>query len=137
MGNVDELWYYSNYKPGVEKLANGFYGISNHLLETPWPKVIRGKQKMGPALQKQRIDAEELFDILYDDELAMDDQLPDTGLPLERERALSSMFIKTDVYGSRCSTVVLIDKTNRVEFSERMYNLETFEYTTQTFRFAF
>ena len=137
VGNVEELWYYSNYKPGAEKLASGFYGISNHLLETPWPKVIRGKQKIEPILHKPRIEAEELFEILYDDQLAKDDQLPDTGLPLERERALSSMFIKTETYGSRCSTVVLIDKTNQVEFSERMYNLETFEYTTQTFRFAF
>ena len=137
VGNAEELWYYSNYKHGAEKLASGFYGISNHLLETPWPKVIRGKQKMEPALRKPTIDAEELFEILYDDQLATDDQLPDTGLSLDRERALSSTFIKTDAYGSRCSTVILIDKNNRVEFSERMYNLETFEYTTQKFRFIF
>ena len=137
VGSAEELWYYSNYKQFAGKLSNGFYGISNHLLETPWPKVIGGKRKMDPILQKPMIDAEELFEILYDDQLASDDKLPDTGLPLERERALSSMFIKTENYGSRCSTVVLIDKSNRVEFSERTYNLETFEYTTQTFRFAF
>jgi uncharacterized protein with NRDE domain len=137
VGNVEELWYYSNYKPGATKLSPGFYGISNHFLETPWPKVILGKQKMEPVLRKPIIQSEELFELLYDDRVAIDDQLPDTGLPLERERALSSMFIKTDSYGSRCSTVVLVDKKNQVEFAERIYNLETFEYTTQSFQFAF
>jgi uncharacterized protein with NRDE domain len=137
VGNVEELWYYSNYNRGPEKLTGGFYGISNHLLETPWPKVIRGKQKLEPVLRQPKIDSDELFRILYDDHRAMDDQLPDTGLSLERERALSSMFIKTDSYGSRCSTVILVDRENQVEFSERVYNLETFTHTTQTYRFAF
>ena len=137
VGNGDELWYYSNYKKGVENLSPGFYGISNHLLETPWPKVIRGKQKMEPAISRTEIDPEELFEILYDEQRATDDQLPDTGLTLERERALSSMFIKTDNYGSRCSTVILVDKANNVLFSERVYDLATFAYTTKTYRFTF
>jgi len=137
VGNAEQLWYYSNYKSGAEKLSAGFYGISNHLLETPWPKVIRGKKKLEPALRNPRINADEIFEILYDDQRAADSQLPDTGLPLEREQALSSMFIKTVGYGSRCSTVVLIDKDNQVEFSERVYDLRTFEYSTTTYRFAF
>lgn len=136
VGNAEELWYYSNYKDGVDKLSPGFYGISNHLLETPWPKVLYGKQKIERAFKKSVIDPEEVFEILYDDQRAIDDQLPDTGLTLERERALSSMFIKTNDYGSRCSTIILIDKTNEVLFSERVYDLTTFEHTTQTYRFA-
>jgi uncharacterized protein with NRDE domain len=54
---------------------------------------------------------------------------------LERERMLSSMFIKMPNYGSRCSTVVTIDRANHAEFTERVYNLETFEFTQQTFEF--
>jgi uncharacterized protein with NRDE domain len=137
VGNANDLWYYSNYKSGAEKISAGFYGISNHLLETPWPKVIRGKKKLEPALRRSKVNADELFEILYDDQRALDGQLPNTGLPLERERALSSMFIKTGDYGSRCSSVILIDKENQVEFSERIYDLETFEYSTTTYRFAF
>jgi uncharacterized protein with NRDE domain len=137
VGSGEELWYYSNYKKGIQKLSHGFYGISNHLLETPWPKVLRGKQKMEPALRQTEIDPEKLFEILYDDQRAMHDQLPNTGLTLEREWALSSMFIKTDNYGSRCSTVILIDKTNNVLFTERVYDLATFEHSTQTYRFTF
>jgi uncharacterized protein with NRDE domain len=136
LGNTEELFYYSNYGDGVIKLSPGFYGISNHLLESPWPKVLIGKQKIAPALRQNSVDAEQLFEILYDDHVADDDKLPNTGLPLERERALSSMFIKTPNYGSRCSTVVLVNRSNEVFFAERVYNLETFEYTTSTFRFS-
>jgi uncharacterized protein with NRDE domain len=136
VGSGDELWYYSNYRNGITKFAPGFYGISNHLLESPWPKVLIGKQKIAPALQNNDVDPERIFEILYDDHVAADDQLPDTGLPLERERALSSMFIKTPNYGSRCSTVVLVDTSNEALFTERVYDLETFKYKTNTFTFS-
>jgi uncharacterized protein with NRDE domain len=135
LGSMDELWYYSNYGQGVEKLAAGFHGLSNHLLDTSWPKVLRGKEKLKPILAKREINPEELFEVLYDDQRAADDLLPTTGLPQDRERALSSMFIKTEGYGSRCSTVILVDRNNEVTFSERVYNVPTFEYTAQNFRF--
>ncbi len=136
VGNPEEFWYYSNYRNGIMKLVPGFYGISNHLLESPWPKVLIGKQKIAPAFQSNDVDPERIFEILYDDQVADDDQLPNTGLPLERERALSSMFIKTPNYGSRCSTVVLVERSNKVLFAERVYDLETFNYNTNTFRFS-
>ena len=134
-GSVDVLWYYSNYGNGVKRLNQGFFGLSNHLLDTPWPKVVRGKERLKPLLQKPVIDPDELFEFLYDEKIATDDKLPDTGIGLERERALSSMFIKTPNYGSRCSTVVMVDKKNHVTFTERVYDLKTFEYTTGRFEF--
>lgn len=136
VGSVDELWYYSNYREGVSKLEPGFYGLSNHLLETPWPKVTRGKEKLAPILKQQTIQPDQLFEILLDDQRADDSHLPQTGLPLDRERALSSMFIKTENYGSRCSTVILVDQNNQVHFTERVYNTETFQFTTQSFQFT-
>ena len=135
-GTPDEMWYYSNYRAGIEKLDSGFYGISNHLLETPWPKVQRGKEKFKPILSQPTINPDHLFEALYDDQRAPDDKLPNTGLSLEREQALSSMFIKTENYGSRCSTVILIDRKNQVFFSERVYDLKTFQFTTQSYQFA-
>ena len=135
LGSPEELWYYSNYREGVTKLAPGFYGLSNHLLESPWPKVLRGRQKIAPALSQSIVDPEQLFEILYDDLVADDDKLPNTGLPLERERALSSMFIKTPNYGSRCSTVVLVDRSDNLFFAERVYDLQSFEYKTSAFSF--
>jgi uncharacterized protein with NRDE domain len=135
VGNPDELWYYSNYQEGVQQIANGLHGLSNHLLDSPWPKVLRGNEKFKTVLERPIISPEALFDVLYDEQIAPDDALPKTGLPLERERALSSMFIKTENYGSRCSTVVLVDRHDHVTFSERIYDLKTFDHTTQTFSF--
>lgn len=135
-GTVDDVQYYSNYATDIKRLTPGSYGLSNHLLDTPWPKVVRGKSKFHPLLQRSEINPEDLFEFLYDDQRAQDDQLPDTGIGLERERALSSMFIKTPNYGSRCSTVILVDKENHVLFAERVYDLETFEYSLKNFEFT-
>lgn len=134
-GTTDELWYYSNYQGAVQKLNDGLYGLSNHLLDTPWPKVVRGKDKLREHLATPQPDPEFFFKVLYDEDVAPDEQLPSTGLPLDRERALSSMFIKTSGYGSRCTTVIMVDRANNVFFSERNFNTETFSFTTQTFRF--
>ncbi len=135
VGNQDELFYFSNYRQGILKIENGFYGLSNHLLETPWPKVVRGKRKLEPLLREKNIDPEILLDALYDDQPAKADQLPDTGVGQEREFALSSMFIKMNNYGTRCSTVVLIDQSNEVTYSERVYNTLDFSSRSNTFRF--
>lgn len=134
LGNVDELWYISNYKDGITKLDNGLYGLSNHLLDTPWPKVVRGKMKLAPLLGKSDLTTSDLMEFLYDDYIATEN-LPSTGVSPELEKALSSMFIKTTGYGSRCSTVVLVDKENRVRFSERVYDLATFNYTLSEYEF--
>ena len=135
VGTQDELWYLSNYKNGIDKLEPGLYGLSNHLLETLWPKIIRGKEKLAPLLKERIIDAKNVFEILYDGEQAMDENLPNTGIGLEKERMLSSMFIKSPNYGSRCSTVVLIDHRNQVQLTERVYDLASFDYTTRDFNF--
>lgn len=135
VGSVDELWYFSNYRKGIEKLTPGLFGLSNHLLETPWPKVIRGKNKLQPILQRKEIQVSDIFDALYDTQQAEDNQLPATGLPVERERVLSSMFIKSPNYGSRCSTVMLVDQMNNVHFHERVYDWETFNYSTRSYQF--
>lgn len=135
-GSADALYYYTNYQPVVRRLEPGFYGISNKFLETPWPKVVNGKQKLKPAFSRNEIDPEEVFALLYDDATAPIDQLPDTGLPAAQERALSSMFIKTDNYGSRCSTLVLVDHANNWLFSERTYDPSDFSHTDRTYRFS-
>ncbi|HYC86282.1 MAG TPA: NRDE family protein [Chryseosolibacter sp.] len=135
VGDPDKLWYFSNYAQGVTEMTAGIFGLSNHLLETPWPKVRRGKDKLAALLASEEIVPDKLFRLLYDDGRAPDEQLPDTGIGLERERALSSMFIKTNGYGTRCSTVILVDYENRVTFSERIFDLQTFEHQTQDFIF--
>ena len=127
-------FYYSNYQSKIQQLKPGNYGLSNALLDTPWPKVSRGKEKFNSILSTGKIEFENLFELLKDEKTAPEDQLPKTGLELERERALSAMFIKTPNYGSRSSTVVLVDHGNEVTYVERVYDLETFDYKQHEFQ---
>lgn len=132
-GTVDEFYYLSNYANGVKHLTQGLYGLSNHLLETPWPKVRRGKEKFESLLKGKNITKASLFNLLFDDTLAPDASLPDTGVGIERERILSSMFIKSPGYGTRCSTVILVDQSDSISFTERVYDLSTFDFSEKTF----
>ncbi len=135
IGYPEQLLYFSNYGNGVEKVPKGIVGISNHLLESPWPKVQKGKEKLKSLIDAEKLNAESFFHMLQDDTHAPDEQLPDTGLDLERERAVSSMFIKYPGYGSRCSTVIMINSYNEVYFAERVYNTENFSFDTNVYKF--
>lgn len=134
-GTPDELYYYSNYGEGIRAIPPGLHGLSNHLLGTPWPKVRNALQKVNTILEGATVDAGELLDAMYDDAMAPDADLPDTGVGLELERKLSSIFIKAQGYGSRNTTVITVDRTNHVRFVERTYNTSDFSYSTQTFDF--
>lgn len=128
VGDGAGLWYSSNraVTNGSERpfreLAPGVYGLSNHLIDTPWLKVTSGKRRLA-----QLMDADEttlvtgLFDILSDRDPAPDAELPDTGVGAQRERELSPLFIAADYYGTRASTVVLIDRDGQVLFIERLF----------------
>ena len=136
VGSADQLHYTSNeFKGGLKKIPEGVYGLSNHLLNTDWPKVKRGKLKLEAITEDRHFEVEHLFEALYDDELATDHELPDTGVGLEMERMLSPMFIKSPEYGTRCSTVLLIDNNNKVLFAERTYDTTTYEYDTVYHKF--
>ncbi|WP_010093898.1 NRDE family protein [Ornithinibacillus scapharcae] len=135
VGSPNELKYYSNVEDKIIKVQPGIHGLSNHFLDTPWPKVEIGKKKLQSYLEQvETVDPEELFSILADSEEASVDELPDTGIGLELERKLSSMFIKMPDYGTRCSTVLTIDHDNNVTFIERTFesgsikNEEKFEF---------
>jgi uncharacterized protein with NRDE domain len=135
VGSVDQLYYQSNYKAGIDHLTSGLYGLSNHLLQTPWPKVELAKSKLLPVLSKQKINPEDLFTIMQDESRAREEDLPNTGIGVEREKALSSMFIKTNGYGTRCSTVVLVKNSGEVSFIERTYRLDDFTFESKAFHF--
>lgn len=134
-GNARELYYYSNYGNGVSAVPPGLHGLSNHLLNTPWPKVKNAVAKVKPIMTANRVDIDDLMDAMYDDTLATDADLPDTGIGVARERLLSPIFIKSPGYGSRNTTVVLVDRSDKVQFVERSYNITDFSYTTQAFSF--
>ena len=121
-GDIAGLYYTSNRSSGVQQLGTGFYGISNHLIDTAWPKVRRGKALLQDQLNgHQEINAGKILDILADRWQPADEALPDTGVGLEWERVLAPMFIIGPDYGTRSSSVVLFDRSGQITFWERTF----------------
>jgi uncharacterized protein with NRDE domain len=117
-GDINGVFYFSSRAGSVQKLSPGVHGLSNHLLDTPWPKVARGKQRLEAALADAP-SAEALLDLLRDREPAAEGELPDTGIGAELERVLSPALIVSPQYGTRASTAVLFGRDGGVSFSER------------------
>jgi uncharacterized protein with NRDE domain len=115
-------FYYSNRENRVLTLVPGVYGLSNHLLDTPWPKVASTKTAFDALLNGGASDlTADLFTLLSDRNRPADDLLPSTGVGREWERLLSSAFIASDDYGTRSSTVVLVGRDGGIIFIERTF----------------
>ncbi len=116
------LGYYSNREDKVKILAPGLYGLSNHLLDTPWRKVEKGKAELAELLQNGKFGNDDLFTILADRTFAEDADLPETGIGFEREKLLSAIFIETPIYGTRSSSVVLVKQDCEISLDERNFH---------------
>jgi len=122
IGNAETLFYYSNRGNGIQELPSGVYGLSNHLLDTPWPKVLRAKEGLrGLLTGSVAMDAEIVFEKLEHRHPAPDPELPDTGVGVEKERALSPLFISIPGYGTRSSSILLMGRTGGSELFERTF----------------
>lgn len=123
LGDPARLWYLTNRGDGVvSEVEPGVHGISNGAFDEPWPKLASGRDELA-ALLEGDLDRAELMAILTDHRIAEDHALPSTGVPLDIERMLSSRFIKSPDYGTRASTVLTIDASGRVEFSEQNFGV--------------
>lgn len=136
LGTVDALYYFSNKTEGLKKLEPAIHGISNAILDTPWPKVEKSKNHLQSLVQRNEIHPWEVLDILKDSTLAKDEELPDTGVGLELERMLSPVFIKSEKYGTRCSSVVMVDKDNNVKFLEKFFFNNSGHFSNREFKFT-
>ncbi len=123
LADANSLWYGSNRdEPFARELPPGIHGLSNQLLDTPWPKLVRVRRNFE-ACVKSGLSVQALFAVLHDRERITDDsELPQTGLPLELERMLSSPFVLDAQYGTRCSTVLLRGADGTVELVERRFD---------------
>jgi uncharacterized protein with NRDE domain len=121
VGDPGELVYLSNRGRGPEVLDPGIHGLSNHLLDTPWPKLERTTARFRTLLE-HGAETGALLDMLADRTPANDSELPDTGIGPEWERLLSSPFIVNPFYGTRCSTVIRLPGRNTMEFTERRFD---------------
>lgn len=124
LADGESLWYASNRADSfVRRLAPGVHGLSNQFLDTPWPKLRRVRRGFEAWLGEGTGDAAKLFTILADrTRVGTDAELPDTGLSLDWERALSSPFVSNPDYGTRCSTVLMLEESGALLIAERRFD---------------
>jgi uncharacterized protein with NRDE domain len=117
------MYWFSNHAGDDPRngkaLEPGIYGVSNGLLDAPWPKVVRTKATFA-SLLLQGAPEEAYFEMLADTTRAPDMRLPDTGVPLDLERQLSAVCIEIPGYGTRTSTVVKLYGDAEPELHERV-----------------
>ncbi|MCH8499734.1 MAG: NRDE family protein [Marinobacter sp.] len=123
-------WHLSNRDahPG-RHIHRGYYGVSNHLLQSPWPKLVRLRQQLRDLLAvTARTGAaalhQQLLLALQDQTPAPDHLLPDTGVGLTMERWLSSPFVLGAHYGTRASTVITVAHSGEITVTEQTWHPE-------------
>lgn len=121
-------WVYCSNRGGPpQELPPGIHGLSNHVLNTPWPKVKQSCRAMEDCLSSQRRPAmETLMQILQNRVVPPDEDLPRTGVPLEWERRLGSIFIRSDIYGTRSCTVLRVSKDGAAHMREQTFDRNGF-----------
>ena len=134
----ERLGVFESVRGEGRELGPGIFGLSNHLLDTPWPKVENSKSRLAQVLDEALCEVGEeaaILHLLRDDEPAPDADLPATGIGLEWERLLSSAFVRAADYGTRCSTVLRVDREGRARFDEWSWDRAGREIGRCTYRF--
>ena len=123
LGDTHGLHYCCNVgDEGPRELVPGIYGLSNHRLDEPWPKLVRTRERFAAALTHADPRPADLFDLLADSTPTTYESPPDRGLPPDLERALSAPFVRHERYGTRCSTVAMVEHGGRTVVLERRFN---------------
>lgn len=122
-GDIGKLHFFSNRIATPQVITPGVHGLSNHLLNTPWPKVTSGIAALASTTDVDDPDAigAVMFSLLMDDQPAVESVLPDTGITRQREKELSPPFIRGEHYGTRTSTVVVVNAGSEVFFHEKRF----------------
>lgn len=131
LGDALDLWYFSNsaqqgglHNSAPMKLEPGVYGLSNALLDTPWPKVVTGKQKLEEMLgEANEPTHESLLGLINSPQLADPGQLQTMGMETPMEQVLSAQFIRSKAYGTRSSTTLW--KSNQGSMSWRELSFDS------------
>lgn len=136
IGDIDNLYYFSNIIGHPQHLKSGVYGLSNAFLNSGWYKTEKAKHRLVNliSLNHKKLDHFDLFKILDDREVPPDNLLPSTGLTIDKERMLSSIFVDSTKYGTVFQTVILVDNEYKVHFFEKslddngVWNFRSFEF---------
>lgn len=122
LGNADALYHFNSQEESFVQLHKGTHSISNASLDIPWPKVRKTKKQIDRILKGEDHYIESLFEMMMDQIPARDDELQyAAALPLDLRRKTSAPFIKTEGFGTRSTTLLLVDYDDQVTFLERTY----------------
>jgi uncharacterized protein with NRDE domain len=135
LGTPGSLVHVSNRQERVEEVPAGCHGLSNHLLDTDWPKVRSGRARLEQLLEGDRADPEALFDLLAERSLVPGDMPPGADDEEIRRHLMNHYFIVSPDYGTRSSTVLLMDRDGHVTFVERRFAPDGSETGTSRFEF--
>ena len=129
------LFYLSSSTGELKSLPPGLYGISNDLIDSAWPKLEKGKAQLEKILSDNYVSDDKILELLSDTTEFPDKSLTDAGTDLKQEQIFSPIFIRGQDYGTRCSTVAMINNDGKVMFTERTFNKEGRETHTETYDF--
>lgn len=119
-----QLCYLSNRAEALQPIPHGVHGISNAVFDTPWPKLLAAKKALKHCINNNQLSTESLIQLMQDPTTFSDEQLPQTGITLELERRLSASFIRSENYGTRATTALLIKHSGAIEVVEQSYNAQ-------------
>lgn len=127
LADTESLWYGSNrMEPFAQRLEPGIYGLSNHRLDSPWPKLTRVRRSFQGWLRDASGAGDEpqaLLEMLDDRRPAgADEARPATTSTGRLERALSAPFVEHPEFGTRCSTVLLLESSGALWMCERRFD---------------
>jgi len=132
------LYCYSNRDSQIQILKPGLYGLSNHQIDTPWPKVRLAKERLQQVLKHTKISHADLFATISDNTPVTEEELPDFNFDrdIEWAKQVSAQFVKSEDYGTRASTTILVNHEGDVQFREQNYLSCGREGATREFSFS-
>jgi uncharacterized protein with NRDE domain len=122
LGDDTDLVYVTNRQSGPQRLAPGHYGLSNHLLDTPWHKLVQTRAKLSAAVAAGRYATPELLDLMQDATPGPDAEVIGTGLDPEFARRLSAAFVSHPQYGTRCTSALVMRHDGTITAAERSFD---------------
>ena len=131
-----DLWYLSNYAKKIQNIEPGIHGLSNGLINAPWPKTDLAKAQLKDIINKTPSE-DDLLSILKSTDRHPLDQLPKTGIPPEMEIGLSSQLVRLgENYGTVSATAVIQEKDGLIRMKERKFDFEYRNFNDREISFS-
>ncbi|MFW1678094.1 NRDE family protein [Pontibacter sp. JAM-7] len=127
LGDTYGLYYHSNQNSAIKQLTPGVYGLSNALLDTPWPKLELAKQRFAELLNQKLLDSDLLLNLMTDRHQPDPGLLPDTGVGAELEHLLAPVFIQSELYGTRSTSLLVQHTSGHTDLYEKTYPAASYD----------